>query len=68
MRCATIGSLAPLASAGRVAGIETPATTAMITLASRFASRADVELAGRGLTPLASMPATLMKHDAYWMR
>ncbi|MEZ5870266.1 MAG: hypothetical protein R3D32_00200 [Nitratireductor sp.] len=48
VRCATIGSLAPLASAGRMAGIGTPATTAMITLASTVLG-ADVETAGRRL-------------------
>ncbi|MCB1430751.1 MAG: hypothetical protein KDJ66_16760 [Nitratireductor sp.] len=48
IRCATIGSLAPLLSAGRIAGVETPATSAMITLASTVLG-ADVEPAGRKL-------------------
>jgi hypothetical protein len=48
IRCATIGSLAPLLSAARVADIEAPATEAMITLASTVLG-ADVEPAGRKL-------------------
>lgn len=48
VRCATIGSLAPLLSAARVAGVATPATQAMTTLAS-IVLGADVEPAGRKL-------------------
>ena len=48
VRCATIGSLAPLLSAARIAGIAVPATEAMITLASTVLG-ADVEPAGRKL-------------------
>ncbi|HMQ57673.1 MAG TPA: hypothetical protein PKE65_03930, partial [Rhizobiaceae bacterium] len=48
IRCATIGSLAPLASAARIAGIDAPATQAMITLASTVLG-ADIGPAGRRL-------------------
>ncbi|MGI9355820.1 MAG: hypothetical protein ACR2PF_11755, partial [Rhizobiaceae bacterium] len=48
VRCATIGSLVPLASAGRVAGRRTPTTNAMITLAGNILD-ADIFSAGRKL-------------------
>lgn len=48
VRCATIGSHVPLASAGRMAGRATPATDAMITLASTVLD-ADIASAGRRL-------------------
>jgi len=48
IRCAAIGSLAPLASAAKVAGLAVPCTDAMITLASTVLG-ADVGPAGRKL-------------------
>lgn len=48
IRCATVGSLAPLVSAARIAGVEVPATVAMVTLVSTVLG-ADVEPAGRKL-------------------
>jgi len=48
LRCATIGSLAPLLSAARIADVEVPATEAMVTLASTVLG-ADIEPAGRRL-------------------
>ena len=51
VRCGTIGSLAPLQSAAQIAGIATPATSAMITLASTVLE-ADIESAGRRLSSI----------------
>jgi opine dehydrogenase len=51
VRCGTIGSLAPLQSAAQIAGIATPATSAMITLASTVLD-ADIESAGRRLSSI----------------
>jgi hypothetical protein len=48
IRCATVGSLAPLLSAARIAGIDVPATESVITLASTVLG-ADIEPAGRRL-------------------
>lgn len=46
VRCATLGSLAPLSSAARVCGIKAPVTDAMIALASSVLG-ADIATAGR---------------------
>lgn len=48
IRCGTIGSLVPLQSAACVAGLDVPATNAMITLASTVLD-ADIQSAGRRL-------------------
>jgi hypothetical protein len=48
VRCATIGSLVPLASAARVAGVDTPATDAMIAVVSALLG-SDIAKAGRRL-------------------
>lgn len=48
VRCATLGSLAPLSSAAKVCGVATPVTDAMITLASSVLE-ADIATAGRRL-------------------
>lgn len=48
LRCATIGSLAPMVSAARAASIDTPATEAVITLVSTVLG-ADIGPAGRKL-------------------
>lgn len=48
VRCATIGSLVPLASAARVAGVGAPTTEAMITLVSALLG-SDIAKAGRRL-------------------
>lgn len=48
LRDAVIGSLVPLTSAARLAGVETPATDAMIALASSVL-KADLATAGRKL-------------------
>ena len=48
LRCATVASLAPLASAARIAGIDVPGTEAMITLASTVLG-AEIGPAGRRL-------------------
>lgn len=48
IRCATVGSLAPLVSAARVCGVAVPATEAMVTLASAVLG-ADLDSAGRRL-------------------
>ena len=55
VRCGTIGSLVPLQSAARVAGIDAPATSAMITLASSVLD-ADIQSAGRRLSNIGIMP------------
>ncbi|MEM1160239.1 MAG: hypothetical protein AAGJ28_04850 [Pseudomonadota bacterium] len=51
VRDAVIGSLAPLASAARIAGVATPATDAMTALASSVL-KADLSTAGRKLTAM----------------
>lgn len=48
LRCGVIGSLVPLKSAGNIANIQVPVTTAIITLASSVLG-ADVSAAGRRL-------------------
>lgn len=48
VRCATVGSLAPLVSAARICGVSVPATEAMVTLASAVLG-ADLDSAGRRL-------------------
>ena len=48
IRCAVIGSLAPLASAARVAGVDVPLTSAMIALAAAMLG-GDLLHAGRSL-------------------
>ncbi|MEZ5925510.1 MAG: hypothetical protein R3D57_14105 [Hyphomicrobiaceae bacterium] len=48
VRCATIGSLVPLASAARVAGVEAKATEAMVALVSSLLG-SDIAKAGRRL-------------------
>lgn len=55
VRCGTIGSLVPLQSAARVAGIDVPATAAMITLASTVLD-ADIQSAGRRLSNIGILP------------
>lgn len=55
VRCGTIGSLVPLQSAARVAGIDAPATAAMITLASTVLD-ADIQSAGRRLSNIGILP------------
>lgn len=51
LRDAVIGSLVPLTSAARLAGVATPATDAMIALASTVLG-ADLATAGRALTAM----------------
>lgn len=51
LRDAVIGSLVPLTSAARLAGVATPATDAMIALASSVL-KADLATAGRKLTAM----------------
>lgn len=58
VRCATIGSLAPLQSAARVAGIAVPATVAMIELASAVLG-ADIDSAGRKLESIGISSAEI---------
>ncbi|MDP3525308.1 MAG: hypothetical protein Q8S27_12070 [Hoeflea sp.] len=58
VRCGTIGSLAPLQSAAQIAGIATPATSAMITLASTVLD-ADIESAGRSLASIGINASTI---------
>jgi opine dehydrogenase len=48
LRCGVIGSLVPLKSAGNIANVQVPVTTAIITLASSVLG-ADVSAAGRRL-------------------
>jgi opine dehydrogenase len=48
VRCATIGSLVPLVSAARMAGVPVPATEAMVTLAGTVLG-AEMSTAGRRL-------------------
>ena len=48
VRCATIGSLVPLVSAARMAGVTVPATEAMVTLAGTVLG-AEMSTAGRRL-------------------
>jgi hypothetical protein len=58
VRCATIGSLVPLASAARVAGIEAPATDAMIALVSALLG-SDIASAGRRLETIGVTAANV---------
>ena len=58
VRCGTVGSLAPLQSAAQIAGIATPATSAMITLASTVLE-ADIESAGRRLSSIGINAANI---------
>ena len=58
VRCATIGSLVPLASAARVAGVEAPATDAMIALVSSLLG-SDIAKAGRRLDTIGVTAGTI---------
>ncbi len=58
VRCATIGSLVPLASAARVAGIEAKATEAMIALVSALLG-SDIAKAGRRLDTIGITASTI---------
>lgn len=58
VRCAIVGSLAPLASAARTAGIAVPVTESMITLASTVLS-ADIASAGRKLESVGIQAADI---------
>ena len=51
IRCAVTGSLVPLTSAARIAGVPTPATDAMVALASAMLG-ADLATAGRTLSAI----------------
>ena len=53
IRCAVTGSLVPLTSAARLAGVPTPATDAMIALASSVL-KADLATAGRKLPAIGA--------------
>ncbi|MDH5520792.1 MAG: NAD/NADP octopine/nopaline dehydrogenase family protein, partial [Acidimicrobiia bacterium] len=48
LRCAVLGSLVPLVSAAEVAGVDVPATRAMIDLVTALVG-GDLESAGRRL-------------------
>lgn len=58
VRCAVIGSLVPLVSAARIAGIDVPATEAMVTLAGA-ALGGDLASAGRRLDTIGITADTI---------
>jgi hypothetical protein len=58
VRCATIGSLVPLASAARVAGVEAKTTEAMIALVSSLLG-SDIAKAGRRLETIGVTADTI---------